>query len=38
LPKPIKEYLKFIAKETGVKISYLSVGPDRVQTLKVNIE
>jgi len=38
LPKPLKDYLKFIAKETGVKISYLSVGPDRVQTLKVNIE
>ncbi|MBQ2077031.1 MAG: adenylosuccinate synthetase, partial [Bacteroidales bacterium] len=38
LPKPLKDYLKFIAKETGVRISYLSVGPDRVQTLKVNIE
>ena len=38
LPKQLKDYLKFIAKETGVRISYLSVGPDRVQTLKVNIE
>jgi adenylosuccinate synthase len=37
LPKPLMDYLSFIAKETGVKISYLSVGPDRVQTLKVNI-
>jgi len=37
LPKPLKDYLSFIAKETGVRISYLSVGPDRVQTLKVNI-
>ena len=38
LPKQLKDYLKFIAKETGVRISYLSVGPDRVQTIKVNIE
>ncbi len=36
-PKQLTEYLKFIAKETGVTISYLSVGPDRVQTIKVNI-
>jgi len=38
LPKALMDYLKFIAKETGVRISYLSVGPDRVQTLKINIE
>jgi len=38
IPVKLKEYLRFIAKETGVRISYLSVGPDRVQTIKINIE
>ncbi|MFA8300604.1 MAG: adenylosuccinate synthase [Hyphomicrobiales bacterium] len=32
-PKELKEYVQFIEKETGVKISLVSVGPDRTQTI-----
>ena len=33
LPKPLINYIHFLEKELGVPISYLSVGPDRIQTL-----
>lgn len=33
LPKEAKDYIEFIEKEVGVKVSILSIGPDRTQTL-----
>ena len=33
LPKEAKDYIRFIEKETGVKVSIVSVGPDREQIL-----
>lgn len=35
LPAAFKRYIAFIEKELGVKISYVSVGPDRSQTIKL---
>ncbi len=35
LPKEAKAYLKFIKEYTGVKVSIVSVGPERAQTLKI---
>ena len=35
LPAAFKRYIAFIEKEVGVKISYVSVGPDRSQTIKL---
>ncbi len=35
LPAELISYLDYIEKETSVKIDYLSVGPDRVQTIKL---
>ncbi len=35
LPIELHNYLKYISVNTGVKIKYLSVGPDRTQTLKI---
>ncbi|MFI3315837.1 MAG: adenylosuccinate synthase [Rikenellaceae bacterium] len=32
-PKELKEYVEFIEKETGVKISIVSIGPDRKETI-----
>lgn len=32
-PSELKEYVEFIEKETGVKISIVSVGPDRAETI-----
>ena len=34
LPEELINYLSFIEKETGVPVEYLSVGPDRTQTIK----
>ncbi len=34
LPEPLSEYIRFIEKETGIPIEMISIGPDRVQTLK----
>jgi len=31
LPKPAREYLAFVEKETGAKIGMVSTGPDRDQ-------
>ncbi|MCX7728118.1 MAG: adenylosuccinate synthase [Bacteroidia bacterium] len=36
LPKALLKYIDFIQETTGVKISYLSVGPDREQIIKLN--
>ncbi len=33
LPKEAKDYIRFIEKETGVRVSIVSVGPDREQIL-----
>src|SRR3954469_20351827 len=33
LPKKAKDYLDFVAKETGTKIGMVSTGPDREQTM-----
>ncbi|GAB4277616.1 MAG: adenylosuccinate synthase [Marinilabiliales bacterium] len=35
LPDETLNYIKFIEKETGVKVSYISVGPDREQIIKL---
>ena len=35
LPAAFKRYIAFIEKEVRVKISYVSVGPDRSQTIKL---
>ncbi|PLX07504.1 MAG: adenylosuccinate synthase [Marinilabiliales bacterium] len=35
LPAELISYLDYIEKETGVKVDYLSVGPDRTQTIKL---
>lgn len=35
LPKAAKDYIKYIEKYTGVKVSIVSVGPERDQILKV---
>lgn len=35
LPSAFKRYIAFIEKEVGVKLAYVSVGPDRSQTIKL---
>ncbi|GAB4447476.1 MAG: adenylosuccinate synthase [Bacteroidia bacterium] len=35
LPKALLKYISFIEEYTGVKITYLSVGPDREQIIKL---
>ena len=35
LPKPAREYLAFIEKETGARVGMISTGPDREQTILV---
>ncbi len=35
LPKTVLKYIEFIEEHTGVKVSYLSVGPDREQIIKL---
>lgn len=35
LPIELINYLKYISVKTGVKVKYLSVGPDRTQTIKI---
>ncbi len=34
LPRTLKEYINFIEKETGVPITFLSVGPDRSEYIE----
>jgi len=34
-PQELKDYIAFIEKETGVRISIISLGPDRKQTIKL---
>lgn len=34
-PQELKEYVSFIEEQTGVKITLISVGPDRAQTLRL---
>ena len=33
LPEAFKEYICFLEKELGVPVKYLSIGPDRDQTI-----
>ena len=35
IPDKLKSYIMFLEKELGVPVKYLSVGPDRVQTLEL---
>ncbi len=35
LPAAFKRYISFIEKELGIKITYISVGPDRAQTISM---
>jgi len=35
LPLKLMEYIHFLEKELGIPIQYLSVGPDRIQTLEL---
>jgi adenylosuccinate synthase len=37
LPVELINYLKYIHAKTGVKVKYLSVGPDREQTIKIKL-
>jgi adenylosuccinate synthase len=34
LPKNAKIYIEFLSKELGVPITYISVGNDRIKTIK----
>jgi len=34
IPDPLSEYIRFIEKETGIPVDMVSIGPDRLQTLK----
>ena len=36
IPQKLNDYMAFLEKELGVPVKYLSVGPDRVQTLVLN--
>ncbi|MCX2479959.1 adenylosuccinate synthase [Pedobacter sp. MC2016-15] len=36
IPAQLADYMAFLEKELGVPVKYLSVGPDRVQTLILN--
>ncbi|GAB4198819.1 MAG: adenylosuccinate synthase [Bacteroidia bacterium] len=36
LPKALLKYIEFVEEQTGVKISYVSVGPDRDQIIKLH--
>src|SRR6202165_4784970 len=36
LPKPARDYLSFIEKETGARVAMISTGPDREQTILVD--
>jgi adenylosuccinate synthase len=36
VPAKLKSYISFLEKELGVPVKYLSVGPDRLQTLVLN--
>ncbi len=33
LPKALTDYIQYLEKALGVPVKYLSVGPDRTQTL-----
>jgi adenylosuccinate synthase len=33
LPRPLKDYISFIERETGVPVTMVSVGPDRKETI-----
>ena len=35
LPENAKKYLNFIEKHVGVEIAFVSVGPDREQTIVI---
>ncbi|MDD4150894.1 MAG: adenylosuccinate synthase, partial [Bacteroidales bacterium] len=35
LPVELRNYIKYLEVQTGVKVKYLSVGPDRTQTIKI---
>lgn len=37
LPSELINFLKYIHAKTGVKVKYLSVGPDREQTIKIKL-
>ncbi|MFZ0808674.1 MAG: adenylosuccinate synthetase, partial [Candidatus Sulfotelmatobacter sp.] len=36
LHKPAREYLSFVAKETGAKVGMISTGPDRDHTILID--
>ena len=38
LPQEFKDYIKFLEKELGVPVKYLSIGPDRDQTITRSID
>ena len=37
LPEAFKDYIKFLETELGVPVKYLSIGPDRDQTITRSI-
>jgi adenylosuccinate synthase len=36
IPAKLSAYISFLEEQLGVPVKYLSVGPDRVQTLVLN--
>ena len=36
IPEKLSNYIKYLEDQLGVPVKYLSVGPDRVQTLVLN--
>jgi adenylosuccinate synthase len=36
IPAKLSSYISFLEEELGVPVKYLSVGPDRLQTLILN--
>ena len=37
LPQAFKDYIKFLEDELGVPVKYISIGPDRDQTITRSI-
>jgi len=38
LPKELLDYIKYLEEKTQVKIKYLSLGPDREQTIELSVK
>ena len=34
-PAPFRDYIRFVAEETGIPVTMVSVGPNREQTIRL---